>query len=69
MSEVPSPGNPSSIEPPQGGSRASRILGWGSQTEGARSVLIAVVSTVVFFTVLVVVVLHSPGWPAVITPS
>jgi polar amino acid transport system permease protein len=65
MSEVPSPGNPSSIEPPQGGSRASRILGWGSQTEGARSVLIAVVSTVVFFTVLVVVVLHSPGWPAV----
>jgi polar amino acid transport system permease protein len=65
MSEVPSPGNPSTIEPPQGGSRASRILGWGSQTEGARSVLIAVVSTVVFFTVLVVVVLNSPGWPAV----
>jgi polar amino acid transport system permease protein len=65
MSEVPSPGNPSSIEPPQGGSRTSRILGWGSHTEGARSVLIAVVSTVVFFTVLVVVVLHSPGWPAV----
>jgi polar amino acid transport system permease protein len=65
MSEGPSPGNPSSIEPPQGGSRASRILGWGSHTEGARSVLIAVVSTVVFFTVLVVVVLHSPGWPAV----
>src|SRR4029077_8303400 len=65
MSEVPSPCNPSSIEPPQGGSGASRILGWWSHTEGARSVLIAVVSTVVFFTVLVVVVLHSPGWPAV----
>jgi polar amino acid transport system permease protein len=63
MSEVPS-GNPETVGPPRG-NRASRILGWGSQTEGARSVVIAVVSTVVFFTVLVVVILHSPGWPAV----
>jgi polar amino acid transport system permease protein len=67
MSELPPPGNPTSIEPPPDGSRASRILGWGSQTEGARSVVIAIVSTVVFATVVVVVVLHSPGWPAVHT--
>jgi polar amino acid transport system permease protein len=67
MSELPPPGNPTSIDPPPSDSRASRILGWGNETEGARSVAIAVASTVVFFTVLVVVVLHSPGWPAVHT--
>jgi polar amino acid transport system permease protein len=64
MSEVPPTGNPSVSDPP-GGSRASRILGWGGQTEGARSVVIAVASTVVFVAVLVVVVVNSPGWPQV----
>jgi polar amino acid transport system permease protein len=43
------------------GSRGSRILG----AEGARSAAIAAVSTVVFFTALVVLVSRSPGWPEV----
>lgn len=33
--------------------------------EGSRAVAIAVVSTVVFFTVLVVLITHAPGWPEV----
>ena len=33
--------------------------------EGSRAVAIAVVSTVVFFTVLVILVTHAPGWPEV----
>ena len=41
--------------------RRSRILA-GLRQEGAKSVLIAILSTVVFFTVLVVIVLNSPGW-------
>jgi polar amino acid transport system permease protein len=45
------------------GSRRSRILGGG--VEGARGVAIALVSTAVFFTVLVVLVLNSPGWPEI----
>jgi polar amino acid transport system permease protein len=44
--------------------RRSRILLVGS-VEGARSVRIAVISTVVFFTVVVVAAVNSPGWPAV----
>src|SRR5439155_18593245 len=43
--------------------RSSRILGSaGGRVEGRRAVLIAMVSTVVFFTVIVVAVLNSPGW-------
>lgn len=52
------------IEPdldPLEGSRASRILG---NHEGGRSVWIAVVSTVVFFAIVVVLVVNSPGWSA-----
>jgi len=52
------------IEPdldPLEGSRASRILG---NREGGRSVWIAVVSTVVFFAIVVVLVVNSPGWSA-----
>jgi polar amino acid transport system permease protein len=64
MSEVPPAGNPAWSDPPPEG-RSSRILGWGSRTEGGRSVVIAIVSTVVFFTVLAVVVVNSPGWPEV----
>jgi polar amino acid transport system permease protein len=45
------------------GSRRSRIL--GGMGSDARSVTIALVSTVVFFTVLVLVVTNSPGWPEV----
>jgi polar amino acid transport system permease protein len=44
------------------GSRSSRILGGGG---AVRSTLIAVVSTVVFFGILVLVVVNSPGWPEV----
>jgi polar amino acid transport system permease protein len=43
------------------GSRGSRILGG----EGVRSAALAAVSTVVFFTALVVLVSRSPGWPEV----
>jgi polar amino acid transport system permease protein len=51
-------------EPAPGlGDRRSRILGGG--IEGARGVTIALISTVVFFTVLVVAVLNSPGWPSI----
>ena len=45
------------------GSRRSRLLGGG--VEGATGVVIALVSTAVFFTVLVVAVLSSPGWPEI----
>ncbi len=44
------------------GDRRSRILGGGS---GGRTVTIAIASTVVFFTVLIVAILNSPGWPEV----
>jgi len=49
------------------GGRRSRILGGGpgGGPEGLRAVLIALASTVVFFTILVVAVLNSPGWPEV----
>ena len=49
------------------GGRRSRILGggFGAGHEGGRAVAIAVVSTVVFFTVLVLLVINSPGWPEV----
>jgi polar amino acid transport system permease protein len=45
------------------GDRRSKIL--GGMSSDARSVAVALVSTVVFFTVLVVVVANSPGWPEV----
>jgi polar amino acid transport system permease protein len=47
---------------PAGGDRRSRILGGGSS---GRTVTIAIASTVVFFTVLVVAIVNSPGWPEV----
>ena len=46
------------------GDRRSRILG-GLEAEGARGVAIAVVSTVVFIALVVVLVVTSEGWPAV----
>jgi polar amino acid transport system permease protein len=46
------------------GDRGSRILA-PLRVEGARGVAIALVSTVVFFTVLIVGVLNSSGWPLI----
>jgi polar amino acid transport system permease protein len=45
------------------GDRRSRIL--GGMSGDARNVVIALLSTVVFFTVLVLVITNSPGWPEV----
>jgi polar amino acid transport system permease protein len=47
------------------GDRRSRIL--GGMSADARNVTIALLSTVVFFTVLVLVITSSPGWPEVKT--
>ena len=46
------------------GERGSRILA-PLRVEGARGVAIAVVSTVVFFTLVVFAVLNSSGWPEI----
>jgi polar amino acid transport system permease protein len=46
-----------------GGDRRSRIL--GGMSKDARSVTIALVSTVVFFTALALVITNSPGWDEV----
>ena len=46
--------------------RRSRVLHeLRSGGEGRRSVVIALLSTVVFFTVVVVAITHAPGWPEV----
>jgi polar amino acid transport system permease protein len=47
------------------GDRRSKIL--GGMSGDARSVLIALVSTVVFFAALILVITSSPGWPEVKT--
>ena len=49
---------------PQGG-RRSKILGGTASLQGRRAVLIGLVSTVVFFTSLIVVIVRSPGWPTI----
>lgn len=49
---------------PPTGDRGSRILA-PLRGEGARGVWIAVTSTVIFFTVLVVAVVNSSGWPQI----
>jgi polar amino acid transport system permease protein len=46
------------------GDRGSKILA-PLRTEGARGVAIAVLSTVVFFGIIVVAVLNSSGWPLI----
>jgi polar amino acid transport system permease protein len=51
-------------EPAPLGSRRSRILGGGAEG-GGRSTAIAVVSTIVFFGILVLVIRSAPGWPEV----
>jgi polar amino acid transport system permease protein len=57
----PLPGGP--VTPPAG-SRGSRILE-PLRREGARGVAIAVVSTVVFLTLITLIVLNSTGWPLI----
>ncbi len=54
------PGDPR--VPPGGGNRRPRILG-GDASE--RNVWIAVASTAIFFGVLAIIVVRSPGWPDV----
>jgi polar amino acid transport system permease protein len=53
---------PTEPQPPR--ANRSRLLA-GMREEGARGVLIAVVSTVAVFAVLTVAVVRSPNWPAV----
>ena len=55
------PGGP--VAPPTG-NRRSRILE-PLRREGARGVAIAVVSTVVFLTLVIIAVLNSTGWPLI----
>jgi polar amino acid transport system permease protein len=51
---------------PEVAGRGSRVLGSAiAGGEGRRSVFIALVSTVVFFTVVGVLITHAPGWPEV----
>jgi polar amino acid transport system permease protein len=44
------------------GDRRSRILGGGARVEGRRAVAIALASTAIFFTLIVVVAVNSAGW-------
>jgi polar amino acid transport system permease protein len=56
------PGAPLPPEQLPVGDRRSRILWGGTRVQGRRAVVIALTSTAVFFTVLVVVIVNSPGW-------
>jgi len=60
--EIGVPGTTPGVDPemPQG-DRRSRILGGSS----ARTTWVAVASTVVFFTILWLLIVNSPGWPEV----
>ena len=49
--------------PSSGGDRWPKILGGGDST--ARNVWIAVASTVVFFGLVAIIVVRSPGWPEI----
>ena len=59
------PAFPEPTEPDPSVGRGSRILSWNPGRGGGRSVLIAMISTIVFFSVVVLVVVNSPGWPEV----
>ena len=56
--------SPRQTSDPEGG-RRSKILAGSVRPEGRRAVVIALASTVVFFTVIAVVVVRSPGWPTI----
>ena len=45
--------------------RRSRLLDWRGSGDGRRSLVIALVSTVVFFTIVGFAITRAPGWPAV----
>jgi polar amino acid transport system permease protein len=49
--------------PPSGGSRWPKILGGGDNS--ARNVWVAVASTLLFFGLLALIVVRSPGWPEI----
>ena len=49
--------------PPGSGDRWPKILGGGDSS--ARNVWVAVASTVIFFGFLAIIVVRSPGWPAI----
>ncbi|TMK60273.1 MAG: amino acid ABC transporter permease [Actinobacteria bacterium] len=61
--QQPAGGPPSAPPPIPSGDRGSRLLG-GGETSG-RNVWIAVGSTVLFFGILAIVVVRSPGWPEI----
>src|SRR5262245_44704295 len=48
---------------PSGGGRWPKVLGGGDAT--ARNVWVAVGSTLIFFTLLAIIVVRSPGWPEI----
>ncbi len=50
---------------PQVASRSSKLLGAWQAGDGRRGVLVALLSTVVFFVVIGVVITQAPGWPEV----
>ncbi|HWE80647.1 MAG TPA: amino acid ABC transporter permease [Gaiellaceae bacterium] len=52
---------------PEVAARSSRLLGGWRARDGRRGVAVALASTLVFFTALVLVVTHSPGWSEVRT--
>jgi polar amino acid transport system permease protein len=56
--------NPSGSPSLPAGDRGSRILG-SLGGEGSRGVTIAVVSTIVFFTLTTIVIVNSSGWPQI----
>ena len=47
--------------PPPSGDRGSKLFGGGDR--GARNVWIAVASTLIFFGVVAILIVRSPGWP------
>jgi polar amino acid transport system permease protein len=56
------PGTPLPPVPLPAGDRRSRILGGGARVEGRRAVAVALTSTAVFLTLIVVVAVNSAGW-------
>jgi polar amino acid transport system permease protein len=61
MSSTPA-GAPLPPDPLPTGDRRSRILSGGTRVEGRRAVAIALASTAIFLTVIVVVAVNSAGW-------
>jgi polar amino acid transport system permease protein len=56
------PGTPLPPEPLTAGDRRSRILGGGTRVEGRRAVAVALTSTTVFLTLIVLIAVNSAGW-------